>query len=337
MSKNRVTFAKISNKSITDLLDELDEEDNNENVNYTIDMNDDEEETAENFKYWIKKQNNAFVASSEIKTVDSLRPGLYTIEYTQDWGWYLQKQKYNSDELFELPFDNLEKILEDTKTFWSKREQFKKYKMLQKRGILLYGAPGGGKSCAIQLIVKDLIENQNGILFSVNNTSQLERFASYYNSVFRQVQPETPTIVIFEDIDGLANAGPAYESMLLNLLDGIDNNDGILYIATTNYPEKLEDRILNRPSRFDRRYEFTTPDEKVRRVYFEKKIHPDDIEKINLDLWVKKTDTLSLAHLRDLVVSVLVLGNEFEDVIKIYEQYMEEKPSSTKNKRKAGF
>jgi hypothetical protein len=341
MAKRGKLVVKRVSPSLSEILDGLndDEEDNQDNME--IDSDSGDSENSENFKFWIRKENNAFIASPEIRTEDKLNPGLYTIEYRESWGgYYLQKQKYKTDELFVLPYDNLENILNDVKTFWSKREAFKKYKMLQKRGILLHGAPGGGKTCAIQLIVKDLIENQNGILFSVNNTNQLERFTSYYNTIFRAVEPTTPTIVIFEDIDGLVNSGSAYETMLLNLLDGIDNNDGILYIATTNYPEELKDRILNRPSRFDRRYEFTYPDEKVRRAYFKNKITEEDVASINLDEWVLKTDTLSLAHLKDLVVSVFVLGNKFEDVIKLYEEYMSEKPSSSKykkNQSKAGF
>jgi len=55
---------------------------------------------------------------------------------------------------------------------------------------------------------------------------------------------------------------------VLNLLDGVKQVDNIIYIATTNYPELLEERILNRPSRFDRRFHIGTPSAEVRKFYF---------------------------------------------------------------------
>ena len=41
-------------------------------------------------------------------------------------------------------------------------------------------------------------------------------------------------------------------------------NDGILTIATTNHPERIDDSILNRPSRFDVKYTFELPDNALR-------------------------------------------------------------------------
>jgi hypothetical protein len=74
------------------------------------------------------------------------------------------------------------------------------------------------------------------------------------------------------------NSGP-----LLNILDGIGQMENTIYLATTNYPEKLKERILNRPSRFDRRYKIEKPDSNIRKFYFEKKLRDEDLKNINLD------------------------------------------------------
>jgi DNA topoisomerase IB len=57
--------------------------------------------------------------------------------------------------------------------------------------------------------------------------------------------------------------------------------EDVVYIATTNYPEKLQDRITNRPSRFDRRYKVELPNEEIRDAYIRHKLTDEDIEKID--------------------------------------------------------
>jgi len=131
----------------------------------------------------------------------------------------------------------------------------------------------------------------------------------------RQVEPERPLVVIFEDIDAIASEGSWTTSMILNLLDGIKQIQNVVYISTTNHPEKLEDRITNRPSRFDRRYEVELPNEEVRKAYIENKLSKEDLEKINMDDWIKESEGFSLAHMRELVISVVTMDNSFEDTI----------------------
>jgi SpoVK/Ycf46/Vps4 family AAA+-type ATPase len=103
--------------------------------------------------------------------------------------------------------------------------------------------------------------------------------------------------------------------MILNLLDGIKQIDNVVYIATTNHPDKLEDRITNRPSRFDRRYEVELPNEDVRRAYIQNKLSDEDLKKINIDMWITESDGFSLAHMRELVISVITMDNSFEDTV----------------------
>ena len=99
------------------------------------------------------------------------------------------------------------------------------------------------------------------------------------------------------------------------MLDGIKQIENVVYIATTNYPEKLEERITDRPSRFDRRYEVQLPDAEMRLAYFKHKVPAKDLKKLDIDQWVKDSDKMSIAHLRELVISTMVLGNTYEETI----------------------
>ena len=72
-------------------------------------------------------------------------------------------------------------------------------------------------------------------------------------------------MLVFEDLDALVNNDN--RSFFLNELDGFAANSGILTIATTNHPEKLDPAILDRPSRFDRKYHFGLPALDERRAF----------------------------------------------------------------------
>jgi transitional endoplasmic reticulum ATPase len=88
-------------------------------------------------------------------------------------------------------------------------------------------------------------------------------------------------------------------------MDGVDNNDGILLIATTNHLDRLDNSVKNRPSRFDRKYLFDDPDEEERRLYcgyWQKKLasnqkvsFPDSLA----DEIANKSDGLSFAYLKE--------------------------------------
>ena len=143
-------------------------------------------------------------------------------------------------------------------------------------------------------------------------------------------------IVILEDIDSIAGEGHWSTSMLLNILDGIKQIDNVVYIATTNYPEQLEERITNRPSRFDRRYEILMPNAKVRESYFRSKLTQEDLEKIKISEWIKATEGFSMAHLRELVIAVVALGNTFEDTLARLNG-LKVKPKIKSKSKKIGF
>ena len=116
---------------------------------------------------------------------------------------------------------------------------------------------------------------------------------------------------------------------LLNILDGVKQIENVVYIATTNYPEKLQERITNRPSRFDRRYKVEMPSNEIRRSYIKNKLSDQDISNIDIDRWVKETDNMSLSHLKELIISVVVMGKDFDEALNSLKE-MKKSPSIRK-------
>jgi SpoVK/Ycf46/Vps4 family AAA+-type ATPase len=185
----------------------------------------------------------------------------------------------------------------------------------------MYGDPGCGKSGIIQLISQKLIE-RNGIVINIKDQEDVEMFTSFIGT-FRKVEPNRFIVVILEDIDSIAGESGYQTSRLLNILDGVKQIEGVVYIATTNYPEKLQERITNRPSRFDRRYKVELPNSEIRRAYIKYKLTDNDIEGINIEEWVEKTEGMSLSHLKEVIISVIVMGRTFEETIGNLEELSE--------------
>jgi hypothetical protein len=290
---------------------------------------------------WITRGNNLYYPEAQVKLVKKIPAGYYAIGFDQNQGKFtVRKLSYSSDKVYKLPMPETDTIINDITSFWKNEKNFKRYGLTYKRGMLMYGDPGGGKTDIIKLIVKHLIENEKGVVFKIEAPPDVELFQNFMNTTFKPIEPNRRIVVIIEDIDGLLMSGKHTETILLNILDGMGQMDNIVYLATTNYPEELPDRIINRPSRFDRRYLITLPNEEVRRSYFEQALLPEDIAKIDLNKWVEESDGLSIAHLREIVVSTVIQGNSFDYVIKLMKEYTNEKPSSRKfkgNKSTIGF
>lgn len=291
------------------------------------------EKSANDYAQWAVHKGGKYSPTTE--TVKGVPPGFYEVGLDSQTGYYLHKKTVNTDELYQLPSGELIDIIEDIQKFWQRADRYKEYGFLHKRGILLYGDPGMGKSGIIQLCTKHLVENMQGIVINLANGDQIEWYSEIINS-FRQIEPNRPIIVILEDVDGIAGEGSWSTSMLLNILDGVKQIDNVVYIATTNYPEKLEERLTNRPSRFDRRYEVEPPTDEVRRAYFENKLTKQDLKSINMTDWIQQTDGMSLAHLRELVISVVAMGNTFESTIERLNG-LKKKPKIKAKDKKVGF
>ncbi len=91
--------------------------------------------------------------------------------------------------------------------------------------------------------------------------------------------------------------------------------DNLVFLATTNYPEKLLGRITNRPSRFDRVFEFKNPSTETRKLYLQSLISKAGGD-FDLEKWVSDSKDLSVAHIKELFLSVSVFGYEYEKTLK---------------------
>ena len=101
---------------------------------------------------WSILQNETFAPS--YVSIPQIPAGLYEITWSSSIQSHVMvKQKLNIDELYELPSPEIQSILTDIQLFWDKKTVYKEYNFVHKRGILLWGDPGCGKSGIIQLCI----------------------------------------------------------------------------------------------------------------------------------------------------------------------------------------
>jgi AAA+ superfamily predicted ATPase len=158
-------------------------------------------------------------------------------------------------------FDNLilrgslkQEIFEDLKLFFASRETYETFDIPWKRGVLFVGPPGNGKTHAVKAIINAL---EQPCLYIKSFHHKYITDEENIHKVFDHARKSAPCILVLEDLDSLLNA--ENRSFFLNELDGFAANIGVIIIATTNHPERLDPAILDRPSRFDRKYPFDLP------------------------------------------------------------------------------
>jgi len=198
-----------------------------------------------------------------------------------------------------------ENLQQDVTQFFSSGEVYSRYGVPWKRGLLLVGPPGNGKTHAVKALCHEIgvpalyvrsLEPQG--MFHGSEHANL-------SAVFDLARKTAPCLLILEDLDALIK--PSNRSFVLNELDGFSANTGICVVATTNYPERLDASILERPSRFDRKYPFDPPQIPERTAYLnmwndqqesELRLTAGGIQAVAL-----ATNAFSFAYLKELCLS----------------------------------
>lgn len=260
----------------------------------------------------------------------SLLPGgVYRVEMVDGGRLAFIAVPMEIDTLYHFPGSVGDKVLTEIEMFWASAEKYAERGFLHRRGYMLYGPQGSGKSSIVQQTIHRITE-QGGVVVII----QAPELAAMGLQMLRQIEPTRPVLCIFEDIDAMVQR--YNESELLSLLDGETQINYVLNIATTNYPEKLDKRIVRRPRRFDRVIKIGMPEPEVRRMYLQKKLPHYTAEQV--EEIVEKSDGFSVAALAELIISVTCLDQPLNEVVKTLEKMAGKTPSSREfDNNQAGF
>lgn len=195
------------------------------------------------FDEWVQERDRSNLHIRVIEGED--------LPYSKDYTW---------EDLF-LPQEIKNDVRNIVESFLASKEFYLKNRIPWKRGILLFGKPGNGKTSIIRTIMSMYPFKPVTIAPGVNDDAVRE--------AFNYAEEQSPALLYFEDLDSLFEKNVDISSFL-NLMDGISAKNGLLVVATANDVKKLKSNITDRPSRFDRKFEIPLPNQEMAYIYLKR-------------------------------------------------------------------
>ncbi len=153
-----------------------------------------------------------------------------------------------------LPMHLKDDILHDVETFFTKGiEVYKKLNLKPFRKLLLAGVPGTGKTMLCSALAAWALDRGYLVIYISSADQMGATFGKIQQALHVASYSQYPTLILLEELDAFLH--DREKALVLNVLDGAElsvNDRGTLLIATTNYPEAIDERVLKRPGRLDR-------------------------------------------------------------------------------------
>lgn len=232
-----------------------------------------------------------------LKTAVDLPPGAY-VHYPSSMSGSMPERlvpiSLRNDTYVKIP-SIYNPLAEDLRAFMGSEEIYRKIGMLFKRGILIYGPPGEGKTSMIRAVLGNEIPNDAVTIFfeKMPTRSFVDTMNATLSSRFK--------VCVFEELANVLEN--ARMERVLDFLDGESSLDRTLIIATTNYPERLPGNIVERPSRFDKIYKIGHPKAEERKLLLEHYLMRPPV-----DEEVKATQGLSTAAIKECCILAHLKG-----------------------------
>ena len=218
---------------------------------------------------------------------EQTEPYLQTLQARYDW------------DAVVLDSNTSRMLRSDFELFFEREDWFRHHNLPYRRGYLLWGPPGNGKTATLRVMAAHPHIQPYAL-----DLSDMEEKSADVLHLFEKAATNTPALVILEDLDrAFPTEGKRTQERrvsfqtLLNCLDGVGTQDGVLVVATANDPTCLDPAILKRPGRFDRVVQFRNPDADLRREYY-KRLSPI-LTGEQFEIVIEETEGFSFAQLRE--------------------------------------
>lgn len=213
----------------------------------------------------------------------------------------------SADQLI-LPPETLAAIERQVVGVARHRERLLAARQHLKRGLLLFGPPGVGKTHTVRYLVGQLTDSTVVLL-----SGESLHLIGAACSVARTLQP---SVIVIEDVDLIAEdrgRHPGQHPMLfqlLNEMDGLDEDADVLFILTTNRADVLEPALAQRPGRVDQAVLIKHPDVDARRRLFELYRGDLAVDTSRLDSVLERTAGVTASFLKELLRRAALISAE---------------------------
>ncbi len=239
-------------------------------------------------------------------TDDDFREAMKTIEPSALREVFVEVPDVTWEQVGGLA-ETQERIRENVQWPLEYPEAFEQMDMDAAKGVLLYGPPGTGKT----LMAKAVANEADSNFISVKGPELLNKYVGEsekgVREIFQKARENAPTVVFFDEMDAIAvergrhdggsGVGERVVSQLLTELDGIEDMEDVVVIATSNRPDLIDSALL-RPGRLDRHVHVPAPDVEARREIFDVHTrHKPLADDVDLDELARRTEDYSGADI----------------------------------------
>ena len=229
-----------------------------------------------------EEEIDAEVLESMEVTRDDVRAALKGIEPSALREVFVEVPEVTWEQVGGLA-DTKERLRETVQWPLDYPQVFEAMDMEAAKGVLMYGPPGTGKT----LLAKAVANEAQSNFISIKGPELLNKFVGEsekgVREVFSKARENAPTVIFFDEIDSIAGergrnmgdsgVGERVVSQLLTELDGLEELEDVVVVATTNRPDLIDNALL-RPGRLDRHVHVPVPDEEAREAIF--RVHTQD-------------------------------------------------------------
>lgn len=220
----------------------------------------------------------------------------------------IHRRVHLAPEQLILPAKTFEDVRRQVVGVAANRDRLRKAGQHLKRGLLLYGPPGVGKTHTVRYLIGELTDTT-----VVELTGDTLHAIKQACSIARALQP---ALIVIEDVDLIAEQRDHYGGetpllfTLLNEMDGLDEDADVVFLLTTNRADLLEPALASRPGRVDQAVHIDLPDREARSKLIELYRGGLDADLSEIESVLDRTEGVTASFLKELLRRSAVVAAE---------------------------